>query len=255
MAIVEVNIDTGVYSPAKKGDFTIGMYENARGAHKQFSWIASLVDIAASFFDSVKDSGILLVTKPIAKAAQIAAPLCAMPEALTNLIKSFRSYVDLTADCSAKKIEKAFGYSVKFAQRTAESVAGLMKMGILDATMIVGAKFFKDGFACVIDVLTMKEAGEKDLKIAKIADRKLKEISETENHFVFMKGIVGFAFHAMNIAGLLCAAAVTMHMVVGLATVYTFTVLSAAWFAIEREDLENQYALEIANGARVAFSK
>lgn len=248
MADLTIDLNTGKFKAAPEGDFTLGMYANGRGAHKQFSWIASLVAVAAEVFDKVKDSGLHVITKGVGQAAALAAPLCAMPEAVTYGIKSVRAYVDITAECASKTVKKAFGNTVKCAQRTAESMTALMKMNIMDAAGLVAAKFFKDAFACVIDILTIDEAFSTVSKVNKCADERLQKAWQKENDFVFAKGVVGFTFHAMNITGLLCAGVVTFHMVTALASVYTFTVLSAAWYNIERTDIEKEYAVKIANG-------
>ena len=232
---------------AQKGDFTLGMYSNARGAHKQFSWIASLTAIAAEVFDGVRKSSVYAFTEKLKGATALAAPLAAMPEALTFGIKSVRSYVDLTAECTSKTIKKAFGNTVKCAQRAAESATALMKLNVIDAAGLVAAKFFKDGFACIIDVMSIQDAFATEVKVDKCANTKIKEIWQKENNCAFAKGVVGLAFHAMNVAGLLCAGVVTFHMVTAVASIYTVTVLSNVWYNIERTDLESEIAATAIN--------
>ncbi len=243
--LVRYNYRTGDFSKADDTDFFLEIYEaNNRGAQKNVTWLMSLIYIIADFFAAVKNSGILRWTEPLAKATSIAAPLCALPEAIGYGIRGVRSWVKWAEDATVANMKKAAATTLKMFQRCAESAYGMMKLGIFDAALSVVTKLGKDFLSCPLDLLKIGEAVKAEKQVMKETSDKVREIWEMENHYLYFQGVVGFAFHAMNCAAVLCATAVTFHMVTAMATLYTITVLGSCYYADERKDLQQKLAFE-----------
>ncbi len=241
--LVIENYVTGQRRLPAKSDILLETYmANTRGAEKNVTWITSLVDVAAELSAKVRESGVLSWTEPLAKATLIAAPLCAIPEAIGFGIESARSWVNLATDVTLNNLKKAAGKTLKVAQRAVEALYGMMKLGVIDAALSVATKLGKDLLSCPLDLLKVGEAVKADKEAMAETSKKVRDLWEMENHFNYMQGVVGFAFHAMNCAAVLCASAVTVHMVTALATVYTITVLGTFYYADEKMDAKNELA-------------
>ena len=140
-ALVNYNWETNTFTKADDDDFVLGIYEaNTRGAEKNITWLTSLVDVAAEISATIRDSGVLRWTEPLAKATLIAAPLCAIPEAVGYGIRSARQWVKLATDATVSNLQKAAATTLKMAQRLIESLYGMMKLGVMDAALSVATK-------------------------------------------------------------------------------------------------------------------
>ena len=244
-ATLRMDINSGEFKRAPENDFTKAVYSNSRGAQKNFSYLNSMTTVTSELFNIVPQS-MVNAMNGLGKTSALAAPLCGMNEAVTFGIDAVRSYAKMATNCTMDGATKAFAYTMKCAQRVAESAAGIMKLGLMDAACMVGAKFFKDFFACIVDVIVISDATAKDQEIAQIAHKELREKATLANHFTFFRGVVGLTFHAMNLTGLLCSGVVTFYMVTVLATIFTATVLSGLYVGMQEDDLRNELALKIA---------
>ena len=199
-----------------------------------------LMDLILTYIDLVGVKSQALAA--ISKAAQTAAPLCAIPQSLTAATDALRSYVKLGEEQTFDALKKAAYKTLKVSQKVFEAMIGMMKLGVVDAARLVMMKSLKELAAIPSDLQKLASIPSADEKAANETNEVVKALMKRENNCKYMEAVIGLVFHTMKVVSIASSSLVASEIILVLGTLYMGTILAGTYVGAQRQDEENVVA-------------